>query len=259
MAKKRPVVPTGPPVNKATRAPDKSPFDSDDDDVPEHDGPSLLVKTCYEWERSRWESRKEGKHLSFEAPAVYSGAPAKTIEGQTVVQARKSSEWEAILRYCKDNGIEEPAAYIRMAFDHTPVDRKMAPQPKDLRADKYLAIWRKYYPKLLEHMETKLDIERRAGSAAIASHQIVGTRRDDSYAIVLMNRHVAMSPLMRYCLAISIGGMRFRRIARRFEPEAILQFMRYRTQYMKVWRDVLPKGFEARAVSIYPHLLQALN
>jgi hypothetical protein len=145
-----------------------------------------------------------------------------------------------------------------MCFDHTLIDSKLAPEPSELRSQKYLLIWKKCYPKLLEHMATRLEIEKRAGSAAIASHQIVGTPRDDSYAIVLMNRHVAMSPLMRYCLARSIGGVRFRRIATRFEPEAILQFMRYRTQYKRVWKDVLPKGFAARAKRIYPHLIKKL-
>lgn len=259
MSKKRPVVPTGPPLGKIpTRATNTSPFDDDEDNVPSPDGAALLVKQCYEWERSRWESRREGRVLTYEAPADFSGAAAKKVEGKLTVQNAKKSEWKLTIAWCEQHGIHEPEAFIRMAFDHTPSDRRTAPEPRDLRSDKYLLIWQKYYPKLLENMTTKLEIEKRAATAAIASHQIVGTSRDNSYAIVLMNRHVAISPLMRYCLAISIGGMRFRRIAARFEPEAILQFMRYRTQYKKVWKDVLPKGFVARAERIYPHLIKHL-
>lgn len=258
MNRKRPVTPTGPPAGKVTRAPGTSPFEDKDDAVPVPQGAALLVKQCYEWERKRWESRKEGRLLSYEAPAAYAGTAPKRIEN-VIVQNGLKSEWDATVAWCKRNGIEEPEAFIRVAFDHTPIDRKAAPHPKDFRSEKYLLIWKKYYPKLLENMTTKLEIEKRAGSAAIASHLVVGTPREDSYAIVLMNRHVAMSPLMRYCLARSIGGVRFRRIATRFEPEAILQFMRYRTQYKKVWKDVLPKGFAGRAKRIYPNLIKALN
>lgn len=261
MNKKRPVIPTGPPVNKVTRATGKSPFDDDEDNdnVLPVAGVALLVKLCYEWERARWESRKEGRLLAYRAPAAYAGTAAKKIEGKLLVQSAKKSEWAAIVTWCERHGIKEPEAFVRTAFDHTPIDRKIAPLPHELRSDKYLAIWEKYYPKIAQNLATALEIEKRAGSAAIASYQIVGTPRDDSYAIVLMNRNVAMSPLMRYCLARSIGGVRFRRIATRFEPDAILQFMRYRRQYKRVWKDVLPKGFSARARRIYPHLLNALK
>lgn len=226
-------------------------------DLAEAGDPALWVKLCYEYERSRWESKKARKHVEYRAPVTYDGTSSPDLDGALKAVSRRKSQWQMLLDWCDKRRIE-PHEFICMSFDHTLIDRKLAPEPSELRSEKYLLTWRKYRPRLLESMETKLGMEKRAGSAAIASYQVVGTKRDDSYAIVLMNRHVAMSPLMRYCLARSIGGVRFRRIATRFEPEAILQFMRYRRQYKKAWKDVLPKGFAARARRIYPHLIKRL-
>jgi hypothetical protein len=116
----------------------------------------------------------------------------------------------------------------------------------------------KYRPKLAAAITQRLDIERRAATAAIAMYQSVGVEKEESYAAVLFDKSIAISPLMRYCVSMSIGG-EFKKIARQFEPDAILQFMRYPAEYKRVWKAVLPKGFTVRARRIYPYLLKDLG
>lgn len=247
----RPVRPTGFNPTGPVRKPPPAAAVTLDDAV------AARVKVCYEVERARWESRKSGHPVVYEAASAYDGTKPKTIDGELVIQKGRRSEWKTMAEWCEEKGVD-PEAYIRLVFDHARLDLRSAPEPNNLRSEKCLAIWAKYSPRLLDDMAVRLVTEKSVASAEIASYQVVGIAKEDSYSAVLMNRHVAISPLMRYCLAKSIGGLRFRRIAARFEPEAVMQFMRYRQQYAAVWKDVLPKGFAARAKRIYPHLVKAL-
>lgn len=225
-------------------------------DVDDASNVTHFVRRCYEIERSLWESKKEGSRVLYRAPIRYEGASHTSKSEHDVTLGRKS-EWLALANWCEERKIE-PTEFIQLVFEHLQVDIRLPPEPAQLRSEKYWRMWEKYSTGLREDIATRLDTEKRSAESEIASHQVVGVAKEDSYSRVLMNRHVAISPLLRYCLAKSIGGLRFRQIAARFEPEAVMQFMRSRQQYAAVWKDVLPKGFAARAKRIYPNLVKAL-
>lgn len=62
---------------------------------------------------------------------------------------------------------------------------------------------------------------------------------------VLKDESLSLSSLFRYCQAVAIGGPRFEKVARKYRVAAMLQYIRGREEYDRVWKDWLSPEFKA--------------
>ena len=75
-------------------------------------------------------------------------------------------------------------------------------------------------------------------------------------AVVIYDLRLSLSPLFRYCLAISMKHSKFKIIARNFLISAALQYMRAKEEYDEIWGDAIPVSFKKAAPGIYEGYLK---
>jgi hypothetical protein len=106
------------------------------DDVLETSNIAFVVRITYEFERSGWESGKEGRKVVYKAPGAYDGDAQPTVKGEGKASpGDRKSQWLALASWCEEHRIE-PTAFIRVVFEHLALDRKLAPEPAQLRSEK---------------------------------------------------------------------------------------------------------------------------
>lgn len=216
------------------------------------------IRSCYKQERTRWEAMKEGKPVEYKIPRAYDGRPGVSVEGEHTLVKAAPSQWSLLQKWCDEYGIV-PESFIRIAFRALPVSGH-APEPAQLRSQKFLAKWRDLIEELPEELGTALTNEKRIAANEIAVRQrIQGDTYEYACVQTLTASHLAMSPLFRYCLAHNINTKKTRKVAGKLEAQAILQFECYPTLYAKAWAAVLPDGFAERAKELYPYILTRLG
>jgi hypothetical protein len=217
-----------------------------------------LVKVCYTQERGRWESFKSGKLVIYKPPRSYDGRSAVTLDGEVEIEIAKSSVWQRIVDWCDARKIQ-PEEYVRSAF----VDLEMllaAPEPNQLMSQRYMAKWEKISDGMVERLRVSLISQKSiARRHIIVNQSFHGDTPEFAQRLVLTDSSLDLSPLFRYCLAVSIGTKPMRKIARKFQAEAVLQFECHRTLYKTVWASVLPEGFSAMSKRLYPLVLAKLG
>lgn len=218
-----------------------------------------LVKVTYIQERSRWESFKQGETVTYRPPRSYDGKKAVTYDDELEVESAKNSVWQKIVEWCEKRKIQ-PEEYVRSAFTDLPVYRQTAPEPNQIMGAKYESKWKEVSVKMEERLAASLAAEKALALRHVVVNQsLYGDTAEFAQHCVLTDGNIDLSPLFRYCLAISIGGKLMRKIARKFQAEAVLQFECYRRQYKKTWADVLPEGFSAMSKRLYPAVLAKLG
>lgn len=246
--------PTGKPPAGAVRGP-ASP------EVPAETVRSWRVKVVYTQERGRWESVHAGHPIRYKPPAVYDGRAAVRVDDSEAadIEKARSSVWTRIVAWCDARNIP-PEAYVRQCFANIPLKLENPPEPAQLLGEKYLAVWKKTRGKRREIITQALVTQKQTAARHMTIQQSVyGETAEFAQLYVLYEgASLALSPLFRYCLAVGIGGKDMRRLARRLEAEAILQFETSRVLYKNCWADVLPKGFAKLSATVYPYLLAKL-
>ena len=226
---------------------------------PAHAVRAWLVKVAYVQERSRWESFKDGATVTYRPPRSYDGKKPVTIDGEVEMAPGKDSVWQRIVDWCDNRGIP-PEQYIRAVFSDLPIDRKCAPDPPQILGPVYEDKWKKVSAKVPDRLAAALASEKAlARTHLIVNQSLHGDTAEFAQRLVLADGNLDLSPLFRYCLAMSIGTKVMRKLARKFQAEAVLQFECYPQHYEKVWAKMLPDGFSAMAKRLYPAVLAKLG
>lgn len=218
------------------------------------------VKDCYIRERSRWESIKVGSPVAYHPPNDYDGAEPLLLGGEVVMKPGRKSEWLKLADWCERHKID-PETYVTVVFTNLRITRKRAPEPNQITKGFYLDLWDDNIPKLSERIRVELVTQTSIAEGRWArirlSYEDVTSL--EAWAEVLCDVNLSLSPLFRYCIAKRIGGKRFNKIARRFEVQAMLGFMRFRAWYEKHWAAILPTGFGDEAAQQRPYLAIEAN
>lgn len=258
MAKKKKPIgpktrPTGHPPKGAQRPPPAP------TQVTEQTVKAWRVKVVYMQERGRWETLKLGEVVEYQPPAKYDGKAPVTLDKEVVLEAGKSSLWQKIVDWCRSRKIG-PESYIRYCFQALPLTYTSAPEPDQLLSDKYLKKWKKGREKRRIDVKLQLDLQKEKARREMTLRQLVYEQPAEraQIGVIAGGGDLGLSPLFCYCLAVSIGTPKMRKIAQRLKAEAILQFESSRKLYKELWAEFLPKGFARESRELYPYLLAKL-
>lgn len=208
----------------------------------------LAVRDAYCVQRSRWESIRERAVIVYKPPESYDGRPPITVDGELVLDKAKPSIWRKLADWFAERQIN-PDVYMRVQFASLPQDARRVPEPAQIISDRYLQVWSVGKDDIANRVRLALRNEKGIADDKITSFQSkYGFKAEDAYAGTLTLATLGLSPLFRYCLARSIRGERFKKIARRWRRMAVLQYMAERHFYLELWASILPKGFDELAV-----------
>jgi hypothetical protein len=210
------------------------------------------VRRIYIEERSAFESMKHNTNVVYRPPKRYEGKPAEYLEDEQIEKAVPPI-WLQMARVFVARKIDPPA-FIGSIFGDAALDRR-APEPNMLITENSLKCWRRIQKEKEEQIALGLKMQQQLALQKIMVLQKLGKQTpEDAYAVTLLNTGLELSALFRYCLALSIGGKRFRHIAQRFEADACIQFVRYKKYYLSHWKDFLPEKISARMRKVYRYL-----
>lgn len=222
---------------------------------------ALEVKAAYVLARSDWESVRVNKRIQYLCPKVYNGTKPVVTEDGVVLQKGKLSVWMKLADWFH-RAQENPTDYINFQFTLAAVSRR-APEPLELVNAKAVAEWDKVKVNRLEDTKTlykiQLEIiEREASMLVVFEKETL----HDALCKVLMDPHVKVSGLFRYCEATRRANdsqvtqlkQQFELVARMFFPDAVLQFSKDRDMYVQAWRNFLPPGFIEKACKAHQTL-----
>ena len=214
------------------------------------------VKVAYTQERSRWESLKSGETVEYRPPKRWEGLQPQLIDDEVVVEAGKGSTWQQVVDWCQKRDIN-PIQYVRIVFTDLPMKEK-APEPNQLWGPQYERKWKKLYPKMEERLKLALEVQRNTARDEYLTRVNLYEDTPDEAALYVATS-IDLSPLFRYCFAVSIGSKKMLRVARKYLAEAVLQFECYRDLYKKAWAGSLPKGFSKLSKELYPSVLAEMG
>lgn len=225
-------------------------------ELPPNASTALKVRECYVRARRLWEERENGHASSYTPPRSYDQRRAITVEGELVLEPARASIWEQLATWCRKHRIDV-LPYIQFQFECLqPGNRiRRALEPRDLMSEPCRALWRKHLEAVEATIAASLSSEAEtAETYIVCSQKFEGRKYDDACAGVITSRAVEISPLLRYCLAVSLKGDRFRPIAARYFESAARQFSRYPRLYLVYWKDMLPEGFSKKCRESFPNL-----
>ena len=258
MAKKKKPIgpktrPTGHPPKGAQRPPPTPP------PVTEQTVKAWRVKVVYMQERGRWETLRLGGVVEYRPPREYDGRAAATVDGETELERAKSSVWQKIVDWCRARKIA-PEAYVRYCFQALPLSLTTAPEPHQLLTANYLTKWKKGRHRRRIDVKLQLEVQKEKARREMTLRQLVYGQPAEKaqIGVIAGGGDMGLSPLFCYCLAVSIGTKKMRKIAQRLKAEAVLQFESSRKLYKELWAEFLPEGFAAESRELYPYLLAKL-
>lgn len=214
------------------------------------------LRAVYVHERSAFETMKLGERYRYRPPRRYDGRPAVETDDGVVLEKAVKPAWLDLARHLADCGVTMLELFVEAQF-HALAPTARAPEPLQLRTDACLSRYRDYVEGTEADVILELKLQTGLAADRITFLQLYGdAAKEDSYAIVLLDDDLELSPLFRYCLATSLGGSRFHRIAKRYGPEACCEYCRCRKYYKRHWKRILPVGFDRYARSVYDVILE---
>lgn len=208
-----------------------------------------LVRAAYVHCRSLAESARRAVAFKYEPPAVYDRGDPGGNE-----RKGRPPAWPALALWLKESKVEVISYVVHCFFE---VGTGKMPEPKDLMSANRLASFR--HARRAEHHEVRLALEReqRAFRDAVAYETtVVGTPQDEVWGDVLTDDDVQLSPLFRYAVAHSVGGVAYQRIARYYFSAAVFQFRRNPGAYARHWGKILPPAFVKKSRRNYLRLIR---
>ncbi len=191
------------------------------------------LRLCYERARAAREALKHNE------PASKGGA-GYAAEATADV-------WVRLARFCAGRSID-PVAYIDWTFDNALLGRS-APAPRQLLNHQHARAFLDGLKEDGREIEVAFRVQQQTARTNMLLAQRLGRQAPpDALAAVLLDESLPLSALYRYCLATSIGGERFRRIARLYEVEAARQYRRNRADYDAVWGRWIPERLRERSL-----------
>ncbi len=200
---------------------------------------SRVVRAVYVRCRSLAESMRRAVKFDYRPPRSYDQGSGG---GERKVQA---PVWLRLARWLVGHKLE-PLRYVHYHLLQPDLERM--PEPADLMSatarERFLAQRRQR----LGDVRRALPAERTAFFEAVSLAELMtGKQGTEIWGDVLTDDTVSLSPLFRYCLAKSVGGVSFERIAAYYRSSALAQFSQYPAAYARYWEAVLPAGFARSA------------
>jgi len=198
------------------------------------------IRKAYAFHRSRYESFKVGSTVEYRVPVYFDRGVQATPEKKATLPL-----WPRVARKCFQMGVD-PISLVRFAFSKSVF--KEVPEPTHLMGDKLFAEFRESQLQKGQEGAAALAAEKSYLSDRIAFLVAVAGKADvDAWADALTDAQIGVSPLLRYCVAKSIGSLRFEKIASVYEGDAAMQFVMNQRAYEENWEAMLPPGFKAKA------------
>lgn len=212
-----------------------------------------VVRRTYERCRSEYESLLAGRPVRYKLPRYYdrSGDLLVDDDESAVVQRGRQSEWDRLVKFLVENRVD-PELYVRISFEPEQLKLERPPEPFQLRSAERLHAYLEARDSMGDVIAAALESQRTLATTEIC-YLINGGRTNVSQATltVLSDESLELSPLFRYCLARSMVGVKFQRLAREYLRPAILQFSYYEGHYAEHWNRWLPCGFVEQARKLY--------
>lgn len=203
---------------------------------------AAAVKAAYVRERTVLQTLSAGTESRYRPPKRYDGLPEVTDDDGNVIEKAVPSAWYKLARFFRDNQLE-PDEFVRAVFSDRAFDTR-PPEPSQLRSARAWASWEAYLASNRACLQAEFVTQKAIARGKVSYHQTYsGLDYEGSHIYVVLDPDLALSPLFRYCLAATLGGVRLERAAKRFEAAACLQYSRYPKVYREVWGEFIPKGF----------------
>lgn len=210
------------------------------------------LRQCYDDERASWESLKRGALTDFASARVYRGRDAVTTDDGVVLDKARASVWLKLADWLAEN--ELPAEpYVTLQFTLV-MPSERPPEPIQLTSKKYLKRWHDNKDRVSDEIAQALLVQNSLAQTHFKVRRSLGDEPLDAWGTVLTNDSLELSALFRYSIARALGK-EFKKIARLFEPDAVLQFERDRAFYLESWGKILPKDFPGLSKRLFPYLL----
>ena len=222
-----------------------------------------LVECIYTLERRMQESGLT------ERPSAYTAISSLDRHAANLEVAPRQPVWMKIARFLAGERIG-PLDYIARQFDQC---RSLA---KPLYPNELLgaAAWKRYIEsKATKQEDLKLQLRSYRSSLAsndgLSAYVVWSTSRAnrdttvESYLSALYCEQ-ALSPLFVYCVAVDVVHNHqayeedAAKLVHRFEVQAAVEYVRFRSEYDSAWGELIPLGFRGKAEEIYRNLLGKL-
>jgi hypothetical protein len=205
---------------------------------------AMRVRAAYVEARSVFESRREGRAVPYSPPRQYDGKKAVRFrdDGADLV-ATKEAIWLRLWKWFQQHKIT-PELYFDVIFSDMPLTAKHQVEPASIAHDNRLTAYRRLLPKFEDEARSALRIQTIAARNQVTYRQLVENLDcDTAVAKTVDDMSIELSPLFRYCLAVSSGGPLAMAAGRRWRKEAKAQYDRYAGLYYRTWKSVLPATF----------------
>ena len=204
------------------------------------------VRTAYIEERRLWEAHKHpetGEDSRPYVPGPYWDGGKNRLTGKA-----RPPYWPRVVKFLVENGIQDFRGYIAAQFAARNVMGPVA-TPKNLVGEKALRIWSKWKKGKKERaasISSRFNCQKQIlRCALVAQHEdLPDLSPEQIRQDVLLDTDLELSPLFRYCLAVSEGEAR---IAKLYETAAMAEFLSNDEAYCRVWREWIPEHFKDRA------------
>lgn len=189
---------------------------------------SLAIKKAYCEGRNRMQRFQAGANRVYQPPRSYDGRPA------TQENAARGSVWDNLRDWCHSLGL--PAVdYVRFQLLRLPEDG-IIPEPLQLKAAWRVEHFRKEFDPdaFTAGVETAMNAQSTVlYQAVLVRHRADGLSSVDAHLAALTDGSLEVSPLVRYCTAVSMVDRddRFHRVAALFKADALAQLRQNVTAY----------------------------
>jgi len=200
-------------------------------------------RACYIAERNRF---------SMDGKAPYKNPGAKWDGGYDNDGKLHKSIWPKIAEFMIKYKLD-PAICIMLRFDMARRSgTSKPPMPNQIALEKYLELYRSGLAEQDRNVAAIRTSEVAAFRAQLAFWmQHPGMTPKDAYNLVLNDLDLFVSPLTRYCSAVSLN---LPAIAELFYDRAMVQYMSAPDAYDNVWRGHIPHEFVLRARALRAEL-----
>lgn len=198
-----------------------------------------LCRDAYIAERSNWESRINGRQKTYRPSAKWDGGvDSNGYECQPV--------WPKIAAFMLKHQLD-PRKCIWLRF-HKKRNHNHPVMPNQIALGKYLEEYQDLSSFDDEELETNFQSEQALCASRIAASEDAYDDKEMLWKSVILDESLPLSPLFRYCLALSEG---FSRDARRYYKAALLQYLQSMDQYDEVWGKWIPESLKGDARLVY--------
>jgi hypothetical protein len=183
-----------------------------------------------------------GRKSFYKPSPMFDGHPGSLEESP------RESVWLKAARALRRLGYD-PEAYVRAQFDvyskNGPPRPDQLTSPSSVRLYEHRCRGEEVVARERFSLGSQVEVAKQRIEALVAG----GYAPEDAWYEVLLDPDVDLSPLFRYCLAVSISRKadaedeRFAELSAELKPAAVAQYTTYQEAFDAEWVKFLPRGF----------------